>query len=79
MSRFILLGLFASIILNLDKNNEDKPYDNYNLSSYSDSNIDPIILGKSVSSEHFANWKIQNERYKECGLCDEELQAFPTN
>ena len=40
-------------------------------------NIDPIITGVSISQEHLRVWKINNDKYRECGLCGEELQAYP--
>lgn len=43
----------------------------------SEGSIDPIITGISISDEHKRLWKIQNEKYLECGLCGEEPQAFP--
>lgn len=40
------------------------------------SDIDPIITGITIMDEHKRLWKIQNEKYLECGLCGEEPQAF---
>ena len=40
-------------------------------------NIDPIITGVSISQEHLRLWKINSDKYNECGLCGEELQAYP--
>lgn len=39
--------------------------------------VDPIITGETISDEHKRMWKIQNEKYLECGLCGAKPQAFP--
>lgn len=39
--------------------------------------VDPVITGETISDEHKRLWKIQNEKYLECGLCGQEPQPFP--
>lgn len=40
-------------------------------------NLDPIVVGHTISSEHKKHWEIVSAKYHECGLCGEEAQAYP--
>lgn len=79
MFRFVLIGLFAATILNGDKDTDVKNNSNPILAEYNDTGVDPIIVGKTISTEHIAKWAKQSASYNRCGLCGEEPQAFPKN
>ncbi len=40
-------------------------------------NLDPIVVGQTISDEHKQRWLNSSQKYKECGLCGEEPQAYP--
>ena len=39
--------------------------------------IDGFVTGVSVSAAQYSQWKINNRRYLECGMCVAEMQPFP--
>ncbi len=41
-------------------------------------NLDPIMVGHTISSEYKKHWELVSAKYYECGLCG-EVQAFPAD
>jgi len=76
MFRLILSGFIASVFLV-----EGEPLTDVvsltEVAQYQTSQIDPIITGQSISDDHKQKWLIQNKKYKECGLCGADTQAYP--
>ncbi len=73
MLRIVVLGFVVSGFLGQDKSSFTE--NDFTVAS----DVDPIIVGHSISDAHKQQWKLNNEKYKECGLCGEEMQAFPAD
>ncbi len=76
MLRLVLFGVFVSAVIGqhdgtLIASSNDFSY------AVENENIDPIILGGKISNNHIENWQLKNEKFKQCGFCGEEFQAFP--
>jgi len=77
MFRILFFGIILSSVMSEEGTLENT--DVHKVSEYesSESAIDPIITGESISDEHKRLWKIQNEKFINCGLCGEKPQPFP--
>lgn len=71
MLRVLAFGMFVTAIMGQSNFASDVN------TNYSKNGIDPIIVGHSISDAHKQQWAIKNKKYKECGLCGEELQPYP--
>jgi len=77
MFRFVIFGVAVSAILtSSDESGQSLPEMDAELVVYGQE-VDPIILGETISQSHREAWKLQNAKYIECGLCAVEHQPFP--
>lgn len=77
MLRILMFGIAVTAIVGqgdliANQNNSD-----LKIAKLETKNIDPIIVGRTISASYKKQWAIDSKKYKECGLCGEEMQAFP--
>jgi hypothetical protein len=76
MFRIVLIGFVVSILVTEGKIVPNNSNDSAILSTTTE-NLDPIILGQTISLEHKKRWALDSAKFHECGLCGEEAQAYP--
>lgn len=76
MFRIVLFGFFVSVIIGAGNPILDTTKERTTLPAIAE-NLDPIVVGQTISDEHKKRWQLTSAKYHECGLCGEDTQAYP--